>query len=164
MANFNISGTISPNGANATVTLTGTVAASTVADANGVYTFSVADLAAEIITPTKVGVVFTPTTKAVTLSGADSTGNNFTGVEVPIESFAEVSFGKPGREFVVVDNGPAITTVPTAAAGVPKPNNPGASTQEANVYPNGPVPDFIPTSTVVTFGVNAQPIKWKNPA
>ena len=31
MANFNISGTISPNGANATVTLTGTVAASTVA-------------------------------------------------------------------------------------------------------------------------------------
>jgi hypothetical protein len=77
---FSISGTISPvaGGSAATVSLSGTSSATTVADANGNYSFTGLVNGSYTITPSKTGYAFTPANKAVTISGAGQTGINFT--------------------------------------------------------------------------------------
>ena len=80
VASWSISGTISPTagGGGATVTLSGTSSASTVADANGNYSFTGLANGSYSITPSKTGYTFTPASKPVTVSGANQTGVNFT--------------------------------------------------------------------------------------
>ena len=74
---YNISGNI-PGVANVTVSITsgGTGVATT--DSNGNYSLASLANGTYIITPTKTGCTFSPTTLTVTLNGAHSTGNNFT--------------------------------------------------------------------------------------
>ena len=76
---FSISGTISGTGGNAaTVTLSGTSSATVTASATGTYTFSNLVNGSYTVTPSKSGFIFTPANKAVTVSGANVTGVNFT--------------------------------------------------------------------------------------
>jgi fibronectin type 3 domain-containing protein len=76
-ATYSISGTIT-NGASATVNLSGTAAATTTADASGNYSFAGLANGGYTVTPSKSGCTFSPTSLAVTISGANQTGKNFT--------------------------------------------------------------------------------------
>src|SRR5437868_1510327 len=74
---WGISGIIT-GGSGATVTLSGAASATTTADGSGNYTFSGLSNGSYTVTPTKSGFTFNPGNKAVTLSGANSIGVNFT--------------------------------------------------------------------------------------
>jgi hypothetical protein len=62
-----------------TMTLTGAASATTTTDTSGNYTFSELLNGSYTVTPSKTGYTFTPTNMAVTISGANVTGRNFTG-------------------------------------------------------------------------------------
>ena len=80
---LSISGTISPvsAGAGASAALTGTVSAFLTADASGNFSFGSLPNGSYVVTPTQAGYVFTPSSKSVTLSGANATGINFSGAQ-----------------------------------------------------------------------------------
>src|SRR5882757_5125915 len=75
-----ISGTISPaaGGSGATVALSGTATASTIADASGNYSFAQLSNGSYTVTPAKTGFTFSPSSQSVTVSGANITATNFT--------------------------------------------------------------------------------------
>jgi hypothetical protein len=77
---WSISGTISPpaGGSGATVILGGSSNASTVADANGNYSFGQLTNATYSVTPSKTGYNFSPANQPVTINGANQNGVNFT--------------------------------------------------------------------------------------
>ncbi len=79
-ATFSISGTVSPSasGSGTMLTLIGTESSTTTADASGNYSFTGLTNGSYTVTPSKTGVVFAPTSQAVTLSGASMTAINFT--------------------------------------------------------------------------------------
>jgi hypothetical protein len=67
------------NGAGATVTLSGTSGATTTADANGNFSFTGLTNGSYVVSPSKAGVTFAPTSRSVTVNGASQTGVNFSG-------------------------------------------------------------------------------------
>jgi hypothetical protein len=77
---FSITGTISPTagGSGATVLLSGPAAATTTTNSAGSYTFTGLANGSYTVTPGNAGYTFTPTNQAVTVSGANITGVNFT--------------------------------------------------------------------------------------
>jgi Domain of unknown function (DUF1929)/Bacterial Ig domain/Glyoxal oxidase N-terminus/Carboxypeptidase regulatory-like domain/SdrD B-like domain/Kelch motif len=79
VSTWSITGTISPpaSGSGSTVTLSGSASGSTVADANGNYTFSGLPNGSYVVTPAKSGYSFTPPTQNVTISGANQSAINF---------------------------------------------------------------------------------------
>lgn len=83
-ATYSISGTISPaaGGDLATVTLSGAASATTIASASGAYTFTGLANGAYTITPSNTGYAFAPANQAVTVSGANISGVNFTATAV----------------------------------------------------------------------------------
>jgi hypothetical protein len=87
---YSISGAISPStaGSGATVTLSGPSSASTVADANGDYSFNGLTNGSYTITPGKTAYTFTPASQPVTINGANQTGINFTAQAVPTWSIS----------------------------------------------------------------------------
>ncbi|MBI5611603.1 MAG: carboxypeptidase regulatory-like domain-containing protein, partial [Gammaproteobacteria bacterium] len=62
-----------------TISLTGAATASTATDGSGNYSFAGLANGAYILTPSKTGYTFSPVNRAVTISGANVTGQNFTG-------------------------------------------------------------------------------------
>lgn len=74
---FSISGSLSANGAGATVALTGAASASTTADASGNYSFAGLANGTYTLTPTKSGFTFTPASQNASISGANVAGVNF---------------------------------------------------------------------------------------
>jgi Glycosyl hydrolases family 16 len=74
---YNITGSITPatSGAGATVVLSGAASASTVADANGNYSFTGLANGSYTVTPGKAGFTFSPANQPVTVSGANQTAN-----------------------------------------------------------------------------------------
>jgi len=92
-----ISGTItpSPSGAGATVKLTqgATTVATVTAAANGTYTFPSLASGSYTVTPTKTGFTFAPASAAVTVSGSNVTGINFTaaGLSVDVTTYKDSS-------------------------------------------------------------------------
>jgi hypothetical protein len=76
---FNISGTITPsaNGLGSTVTLAqgGATIGSSIADANGNYSFAGLSNGAYTVTPAKTGFNFTPASQSVTVNGVSQTAN-----------------------------------------------------------------------------------------
>jgi hypothetical protein len=73
---FTLSGTISGvGGLGATVNLTGAKTASTTANIFGQYSFTGLTNGSYTVTPTKTGYAMTPTSRAVTISGANATAN-----------------------------------------------------------------------------------------
>ena len=79
---FSITGTISPAsiGSGATVNLGGTASATVTANASGNYSFVGVANGNYAVTPSKVGVTFSPASQVVTVAGANVSGVNFTGV------------------------------------------------------------------------------------
>src|ERR1035437_513184 len=76
---FSISGTVSgtvPLGV--TISLTGAGTGSTTTDVNGNYSFTAFPARSYTVVPSLMGNTFTPASTAVTISGANVTGNNFT--------------------------------------------------------------------------------------
>jgi hypothetical protein len=78
---YSLSGVLSPAsvGSGATVNVAGAVSATTIADANGAYSFSGLVAGSYTITPIKNGVVFSPASQTVSISGANATGVSFSG-------------------------------------------------------------------------------------
>jgi hypothetical protein len=79
MPTYSISGALGANAAGATVTLSGAATATQTADASGNYSFSGLANGSYTVTPTKTPLTFTPLNAAVTVSGANVPGVNFTG-------------------------------------------------------------------------------------
>jgi subtilase family serine protease len=81
-ATYTLSGTVTASGGGAlsgvTMTLSGSASATTTTNASGNYSFTVAN-GSYTITPSLSGYTFTPTSRNVTVSGANVTGQNFTG-------------------------------------------------------------------------------------
>jgi hypothetical protein len=77
---YSISGTISPasNGSGTTVTLSGAGSATVTADSSGNYTFTTFVNGIYTVTPTKSGYSFSPTSRSVTINGANVPAVNFT--------------------------------------------------------------------------------------
>lgn len=78
---WSISGTISPvsAGSGAMVTLSGAATATATADSSGNFSFTTLANGSYTVTPSRSGYTFTPASRAVTVSGANQTGINFTG-------------------------------------------------------------------------------------
>jgi Domain of unknown function (DUF4082)/Bacterial Ig domain len=74
---YSITGSIS-GGAGATVTLTGSATVTATADASGNYSFPSITSGSYVLTPSKIGSVFTPTSLSVAVAGANVAGANFT--------------------------------------------------------------------------------------
>jgi Carboxypeptidase regulatory-like domain len=85
---FSISGTISPisGGAGATVTLSGPVAATSMSDSAGAYTFTGLASGTYTVVPTSRGFSYTPASQTVTLSTANATAVNFTATAQAVHS------------------------------------------------------------------------------
>ena len=76
---YAVSGTVGgPTAAGVTVSLTGDATASTTTDGNGTYSFSGLANGSYTLTPSKTGYAFSPPSIAVTVSGANVTGQGFT--------------------------------------------------------------------------------------
>ena len=82
---FSISGTISPaaSGSGSTVTLSGAASLTTLADSSGNFSFSGLPNGVYTLTPSKTGLVFTPASQSVTVSGANLAGVAFTAATAP---------------------------------------------------------------------------------
>jgi len=77
---YSISGRVTSDGsglAGVTMALTGTGSASTTTDSNGTYQFTGLSNGSYVITPSKAGYVFTPTSRSVSISNANITGQDF---------------------------------------------------------------------------------------
>ena len=77
---FSISG--SAGTAGATVSYTGTSSGSVTADGSGNYTIPGLQNGSYTVTPSKTGFIFSPTNRALTISGSNLTGQNFTATAV----------------------------------------------------------------------------------
>lgn len=79
-ATYSISGTLTPAilTAGSAVTLSGAANASATADASGSFSFNNLPNGSYVVTPSQAGVVFTPASQPVTVSGGNVTGISFT--------------------------------------------------------------------------------------
>jgi len=105
---YSISGTVSGAVTNGvTIALTGAATTSTKTDASGNYSFSGLANGTYTVTPSLPGYTFTPSSTAVTVSGTNVTGTNFTAAP---PSGSNV-------QSIAVDGGPAASSIfyPNAA-------------------------------------------------
>ncbi|HVS88296.1 MAG TPA: carboxypeptidase regulatory-like domain-containing protein [Candidatus Acidoferrum sp.] len=119
---FSISGTISPaaGGSGTTVALSGATAATTTADSSGNYTFTGLANGTYAVTPSRAGYTFNPNTQAVTVSGANVTGLNFTATAQAGQTFSISGTITPtagGSGATVTLSGPVGGTTVTNSSG-----------------------------------------------
>ena len=122
---YSISGTIQTSTGAAingvTVTLSGTGTGTTTTDASGNYTFSNVINGSYAVTPTKTNYTFAPTNRNITISGANQTGQNFTGTYVPptysISGTVTTSTGAAINGVTVTLSGTGTGTATTDASG-----------------------------------------------
>ncbi len=81
---YSIGGAITPgtDGAGSTVTLGGAASATVTADSNGTYTFAGLSNGAYTVTPTRAGFTMNPSSRSVTVNGANVTGVNFSATPI----------------------------------------------------------------------------------
>jgi hypothetical protein len=108
-----ISGTISPvaSASGVTVALSGGAAASTVTDINGNYSFTNLSSGSYVVTPTKTGFTFSPSSQSVTVSGANVSATNFTAQVIATGGVMLIQDSVNGNE----SSASAISTSFTAA-------------------------------------------------
>jgi hypothetical protein len=110
-ASYNITGTISgPGGAGATVTLSGTSSATTTADANGNYSFTALPNGSYTVTVSNTGYVFSPTSQAVTVNGANATAAFSSAAQTYTLSGNASGPGGPGATVTLTGASSATTT------------------------------------------------------
>ena len=117
---FTISGAISPSagGNGATLTLSGVSTASATADSAGNYTFTGLASGTYVVAPSHTGYVYTPATQAVTVSGSNVTGVNFTATSQQTFSISgTISPTTGGAGATVTLSGPAASTSTSSSAG-----------------------------------------------
>ena len=116
---WNVSGTISPSsgGGGATVTLSGSASATVTADSSGNYSFSGLANGTYTVTPSKSGYTFTPPNQAVTISGANVSGINFTAQLITWSISGATSPSSGGGGATVTLSGPASATVTADSSG-----------------------------------------------
>ncbi len=106
-----ISGSVTSGGSSlsgATMTLSGAGARTAMTDANGNYSFTGLTNGSYTITPNKTGYTFTPTNRSITITGANVTGQGFTGTLsdfIPKTSWRLVYVDSQES---VGENGPAV--------------------------------------------------------
>lgn len=100
--------------AGATVFYAGVASGSVTADGSGNYTISGLANGGYTITPAKTGFVFTPASRAVTVSGSNITGVNFTGAAgVPQVLEADASIVLPDTTgLTAIANAPSMELTP----------------------------------------------------
>jgi hypothetical protein len=136
---FSISGTITPlvGGSGATVTLSGPANATATTDVSGNYTFTGLTNGSYSVTPSNSGFSFTPASQAVSVSGANVTGVNFTAqVAVlpasgaPVLFFSDITSGPAtgNTDPTYVNNGGVYVTLYGNSFGAPQ----GTSTISLN--------------------------------
>jgi hypothetical protein len=115
---FSIAGTLSGSGAaSATVKLTGSSSATVTADPSGHFLITGVANGPYTVTPTNVGMTFTPTSRSVTVSGANVTGVNFTSAVTPTFSVSGSISGNGGPSATVTLNGTSSATATADASG-----------------------------------------------
>ena len=113
---YSITGTITGTGGNgATVRLSGSATLTTTADASGTFSFSNLDNGSYTVTPTKTGYTFTPSSRAVTVNGANITGANFTSTGVPVASVSPTSLPF-GNQALNTTSAPQVVTLTNTGA------------------------------------------------
>jgi len=87
---YTISGTISPSsgGSGSTLTLSGPTAGSTTADGTGNYAFTGLANGTYVVSPAHSGYTFSPSTQAVTISGGNVSGVDFSATQETSRSVA----------------------------------------------------------------------------
>jgi hypothetical protein len=165
---WSISGTISPvsAGSGATVTLGGAAAATATADGSGNFSFTGLANGSYSVTPSRSGYTFTPASRAVTVSGANQTGINFTGQPVPTtwSISGTISPVSAGSGATVTLSGAAAAT--TTADGSGNFSFTGLANGSYSVTPSRSGYTFTPASRAVTvnganqtgIGFTGQPV------
>jgi hypothetical protein len=149
---WSISGTISPasSGSGTLVTLSGAANATTTADSSGNYTFANLANGSYTVTPTKSGFTFSPVNQAVTINGANSTGNNFTATSTAIFSISgAITPATVGSGAVVTLSGAATGTATADNSGNYSFSNLANGTYTLTPSKSGYT--FTPTSQSVTI-------------
>jgi hypothetical protein len=151
VASYSISGSITPAtiAAGAVVTLSGTAAGTTMADANGHYSFANLANGAYTVTPAKSSVTFTPSSQSVTVNGANQTAN-FTATAVTHVVSGSITPSTVGASATVTmsEGGSTIATVSADSGG-----NYAFSTVTDGTYAIAPTKTgyaFTPASRSVT--------------
>ena len=105
---YSLSGAVGVAGA--TVTLSGAGSSSTTSDGSGNYSFSGLSNGGYTVTPSKTGCTFSPTSLNVTISSANSSGNNFTASCSATYSIAGTVTGASGVTMTLTGSGSGTTT------------------------------------------------------
>jgi hypothetical protein len=146
VAIYTLSGTISGAGGNAaTVKLTGAKTASVTASSTGQYSFPGLVNGSYTVTPTKTGYVMSPTSQAVTVSGASVTAN-FTAIPVYTVSGTISGAGGPGATVKLT----GAKTATVTANGSGKYSFTGLPNGTYTITPSNGLHVFTPAQQTVT--------------
>ena len=155
-ATYSLSGSVSGDiRQSVNISVSGAMSANVSTDANGNYSVSGLPNGSYTVTPSKAGYAFTQASKSVVISGADSSGNDFTSTAVLYAVTGTVSGAVTAGVTVTVagttEAGNAFTTSMTTTSGsYSVPNIPNGS---YTVTPARTGYSFAPVSSAVT--VNA---------
>jgi hypothetical protein len=114
---YSISGSLSAQGGEATVTLSGAASAVTAADSSGNYAFNALANGSYTVTPSKNSVSFSPPSQTVTLNGGSATGVNFTASLQTWSLSGNLSPASNGAGATVTLGGPSTSTVTADTSG-----------------------------------------------
>jgi len=151
-ATYSISGTVSGNATSGVlITLSGTSSATTTTAAGGTYTFSGLSNGSYTVTPSLTGNIFTPSSSAVTVNGANVTGTNFTATAnvAPTYTISGTVSGAATSGVTITLSGANSGSVITGAGGTY--SFPGLVAGSYTVTPSLASYTFSPTSTPVTI-------------
>lgn len=154
-ATYSISGTVSGAvAAGVTMTLSGAGSGTTTTAADGTYTFSGRANGSYTVTPSKAGYTFSPASAAVTVSGGNVTGVNFTSSAVPTYSISGTVSGAVAAGVTINLTGTTTATTTTAADGTYSFS--GLANGSYTVTPSLAGYSFSPTSIAVTVSGASQ--------
>ena len=117
---WTVSGTISPAlaGSGTTITMSGPASATVTANGSGNFSFTDVADGVYVLTPSKIGQVFTPSSRTATVSGANLSGMDFQIQAVPTWSISgAISPALAGSGATVTLTGAATATVSADASG-----------------------------------------------
>ncbi len=116
---YSASGTISPIavGAGTTIALTGSINAAVSADASGNYIFSGLTNGSYVVTPSKTGYAFSPSSRNLTLNGSSVPGQNFSATAVPPQTYSISGGITNGAGATVVLSGQSSARTTTDSSG-----------------------------------------------
>jgi hypothetical protein len=134
----------------ATINLTGAGTGSTTTDVNGNYSFTAFPNGSYTVVPSLTGNTFTPASTAVTISGANVTGNNFTETvnAAALSSLSGMVSGAVAQNVVITLSGANTGSAVTDASG--NYSFSGLAAGSYTVVPSLTGHTFTPASTAVT--------------